>query len=94
MAVRYTDAAIAEISALVDYIAADNREAARAMSKAIAGTVLRVEAMPLLGRLVHRPDIRSVKVGRFAYRVFLSHRRQHSCYPQRSQHPSAQAVGS
>jgi len=70
MRVRYTDTALAEIEAILSYIAGDSPSAAATVATQIRRTVTLIGAAPKIGRVKYRQVVRMLPVRR--YRQYLS----------------------
>ena len=71
MTVRYTDAALAEIDDILEYIARDNPVAANEVSLAIENTVALIQGQPRMAHIVYRGMVRAFPVGDdHPYRIF------------------------
>ncbi|MDD4880064.1 MAG: type II toxin-antitoxin system RelE/ParE family toxin [Gallionellaceae bacterium] len=69
MRVRYTPAALAQLTAISDYIANDNPEAARRVIQAIWKSVTLLRDNPDMGRRGHLEGTREIVIPRLPYYV-------------------------
>ena len=67
MRVRYTPAALEHLSEIGDYIARDNREAAKRVIQAIRNAVQMLRDNPDMGRKGHLEGTREIVVPRLPY---------------------------
>jgi len=70
MRIRFTETALAEIEEVLSYISERNPNAATEIADAIRRTVAWINARPQASPVVHSPDVRAKRVGRFQYRVY------------------------
>ena len=67
MRVRYTPAALAHLTEIGDYIAKDNREAAKRVIQAIRNSVEQLRDNPEMGRRGHLEGTREMVIPRLPY---------------------------
>ena len=67
MRVRYTPAALAHLTEIGDYIAKDNRVAAKRVVQAIRSTVEQLRENPEMGRRGHLEGTREMVIPRLPY---------------------------
>ena len=72
MKVRYTNAALKHIAAIVDHIQRDNPSAATDVKDAIQSTIDRVVAFPSIGSDTDRPDILMIPARPYTYLIFYT----------------------
>jgi toxin ParE1/3/4 len=72
MKVRYTDTALAEIDAILSYIAKDNPLAADEVAAVIRAAIARLADYPRLAIETDVPDVRVAPILPYRYLVFYS----------------------
>ena len=73
MRLRYSSRAVADLSAIADFLNERSPEGARAVERAIHATLALVAEYPRCGRVVEqRPSVRVVPVTRYPYLIFYT----------------------
>ena len=70
MTVRYTRSALADLDAIVTYIAEDNPAAAHAVRERTELMADQLSRFPYMGRDSDEPDVRVLTIPHYPYRVF------------------------
>lgn len=70
MIVRFARPALADLDAIVAYIAEDDTAAAAAVRERIEASVKRLAHFPQMGRVTDEPGVRMLTIPQFPYRVF------------------------
>jgi len=72
MKVRYTDSALAEIDAILSYIAKDNPLAAEEVAAVMRATIARLSEYPRMATETDVPDVHVTPVLPYRYLIFYS----------------------
>jgi len=87
---RYTLPALADVSAILDYVAANSPQGARRVQARIQAVLDLLVEHPRIGRRANDPAIRRITTKPYPYLIFLrgrADRNYHSCGPERGPRP-------